>query len=546
MNTLDALRQRVARERVARAEAERLLEAKSLELYAVNQRLVEAAASLEQAVRDRTTELRRARDEAIRAEAEANAQRHLAEQASEAKSLFLANMSHEIRTPVASMLGFLELLVEPGADPLQSAEWLDIVHRNAGHLLSLLDEVLDIARLEAGKMSLAPYPHAVRPFFEELVALHRQKGLASENTICLDIDSDVAETLQFDGGKVRQILVNLVANANRHTRRGRIRIHVGKQAGLLRATVSDTGAGIAERDLQRIWEPFEQGRRGEGWREGAGLGLAISRRLAERIGGRMGLKSEPGRGTEVWLEFPLVEVRSVDSVTKPASSTTHPALKHARVLIVDDLSDSRKLLAHHLSRAGADVHCAEDGFDALRLLREGQAFDVMLLDLQMPQFSGQEVLAELRAVGGAPPVLVLTADATTATREGVLALGATALLVKPCPRDQLLQAISAACSTSMGARSTVAVPDADELPAEMLELFHSELDLRLEGVSTAFENDDLEALGRIAHKIAGTGTSYGFPALTAAARGLQAAAEQGDDIEHAVRRLLESRPRTER
>ncbi len=373
-------------------------------------------------------------------------------QASRSKSEFLANMSHEIRTPLNAILGFGELLDESTLSDEQR-EHVRALTRNGHHLLELVNGILDLAKIEAGRFTLDRAPADIPTLLEEIRAI--AEGLARDKGLTIRVESfdDPPNTVaSLDALRIRQALINLVANAVRFTESGSITIACGRSIenpASLRFTVRDTGIGMTAAQLDRVFEPFEQADASTTRRfGGTGLGLAISRRIAELHAGSLTAESQPGVGTTFILE---IEAPAANPAANPADSAPAPAgeptarttpraadLAGARILVAEDGADNRRLVAFHLNKAGAVITFAEDGQQALDAVeRSGTAFDLVLMDMQMPVMDGYEATRRIVAIEPDLPVIALTAHAMQGDRDLCLDAGCRDYLTKPINRDEL-------------------------------------------------------------------------------------------------------------
>ncbi len=355
-----------------------------------------------------------------------------AQTASKAKSAFLANMSHELRTPLNAILLYSELSAEDARDRGDDALVNDLgkIQGAGRHLLSMIDDVLDLARIEAGRMTLHPEPtdlHALLvDLAEQLKAVVNKKG----NRFELSIDPFLG-THTIDGGKVRQIVVNLVSNAAKFTEGGEVALAAERPQGLLRIRVRDTGIGLDAEQAQRLFQAFSQGDEGTAKKHGgAGLGLALAQRLVEFMGGELGVESEPGRGAVFTVDLPLGERNEAPAPRPLASLPTK-----AKALVIDDDPLMRDLLVRALTREGLWVGSAANGEEGLALAR-ALSPDIITLDLLMEGMDGYEVLANLKrdpATAGIPVVLV----SMTNDRARGFAMGAAEFLQKPVSQADL-------------------------------------------------------------------------------------------------------------
>ncbi|MCA8958872.1 MAG: PAS domain-containing protein [Planctomycetes bacterium] len=379
-------------------------------------------------------------------------ERDRAREASRAKSEFLANMSHEIRTPMTAILGYADLLDDEKLEAGERAEFVRTIRRNGEYLLAVINDILDLSRIEAGKLELRPEPLVVRTLLDEVVDL--LAGRAQDRGIELRAEScDTApERVLADRFRLRQILVNLVGNAIKFTEEGSVSLRVDIDAtDALRFDVIDTGIGIEESQISRIFEAFEQVDTSTTRRYGGtGLGLKISRALTERMGGRLEVESRLGEGSSFRLLLPGArqlegQDDSPESVGRVSSEKDSP-LDGRRILVAEDGRDNQRLIRHILCRAGAQVQLAENGRLAVEAFHgaeaSGEPFDLVLMDMQMPELDGYEATRLLRSEGVTTPIIALTAHAMTGDRDRCLEAGCSDFHSKPIDRPELLRTCS--------------------------------------------------------------------------------------------------------
>jgi len=403
---------------------------------------------LEQQVAQRTAAIAEMQTElALRAEG--------AEAANRAKSAFLANMSHEIRTPMNAIIGFTQLMARDSADPLQH-ERLDKIDGAARHLLQLINDILDLSKIEAGKMALEHVEFSLRDVLSrsaDLVgAQARDKGLE------LSIDTDhLPERLRGDPTRLSQALINLLSNAVKFTSRGSVQLRgeLLREAGArlqVRFEVRDTGEGIAPERQAALFTAFEQADASTGRRHGGtGLGLALTRHIASMMGGEVGLRSAPGEGSTFWFTgwFDRVATADGNAALAPTAGAARQQSgqqaeellrrRHAgrRVLVVEDNAVNQEIAVALLRRPGLVVDTADDGARAVELAL-GRRYDLVLMDVQMPGMDGLAATRELRRRGGhAPPVIAMTANVYDADRAACLAAGMNDHIAKPVDAEQL-------------------------------------------------------------------------------------------------------------
>jgi signal transduction histidine kinase/CheY-like chemotaxis protein len=368
---------------------------------------------------------------------------HEAEAANRAKTTFLRNLSHEIRTPLSAILGLAQLLQEPGLDEARRHEIQDRMLRNGQALLGLVEDLLDLSKVEAGRFEFELHPVPLVDLLTDVI--HSLEPEARRNEVELSIESipPLPATIVADPKRLRQILVNIVGNAIKFTRRGQVRARVAA-AGDRTVTVDviDTGIGIAPSQADALFAPFQQADPSIGRRfGGTGLGLALSKRLAEGMGGDVRLvESRPDHGTTFRIAMP---VGAPGAVERPTSARPERGaiVASARVLVADDNEDTRATLADLLRLGGADVTEAKDGANAVELAL-ARPFDVILMDIRMPVLDGLEATRRLRDAGCSAPIVALTADVVSEQVDECLAAGCNAFVPKPADYGRLLDAIA--------------------------------------------------------------------------------------------------------
>ena len=393
-------------------------------------------------------DLQSARDRALEERAAADIAREAARVAGQARANFLATMSHEIRVPMNGVLGMAEALRRSAKEPDQAAR-LDMLVESGEHLLSILNDVLDMSKIDAGRLGLALEPEDLPRFLQLVVAFWTPQAEAKGLRLELIADPSLAHVVNMDAVRLRQVLYNLIGNALKYTDKGTVTLAARcgpARQGRVRTTitVSDTGRGIPPEDIPTLFDRYSLGGEAAAQRYGGtGLGLAICKQMAELMGGRIRVESTPGHGAAFHLDLVLELARtaSLERVRKPAAASKVRALK---VLAVDDDTVNLAVVEQLLSGARHQVFKAASAAEALRMAA-AQAFDIILLDIHMPDMSGQATLRELRAKEGpnqATPAIALTADVVSGGRQAYLAQGFAEHATKPIRAVELMDAIA--------------------------------------------------------------------------------------------------------
>ena len=382
--------------------------------------------------------------------------RQEAEMANRSKSEFLVNMSHEIRTPMTAILGFAEMLLLKSPEECAQAGCVQIIHRNGLHLMEVINEILDLSKMEAGQMKVGQVSCDLPELLAEIIALMRPRAAEKGLGFGMTFQGPIPRLIQTDPLRLRQILVNLLGNAVKFTESGRIDLLITDEGSggphiLLRVDVIDTGVGMPSNQLARLFQPFTQGDESS-TREfgGTGLGLTISRRFARLLGGDVTVVSLPGIGSTFTLKIdagPAIEVEPLQGLTETTFAALAAPKVHAeihlsgRILLVEDGADNQRLFQMQIGDAGYTVASAVNGQIAVELAT-AQKFDLILMDMQMPIMDGYTATIELRSRGLTIPIIALTAHAMAEDRDKCIASGCSGYLAKPVDEETLLKTIA--------------------------------------------------------------------------------------------------------
>ncbi len=479
---------------------------------------------------------------------------HKATAANRAKSDFLANMSHEIRTPLNAILGFTDLM-RSSDDELDAErrDYLDTIASSGKHLLALINDILDLSKIESARTEVTAEPSDPHRVLVEVMSLLRVRAVEQGITLDCEWQSPVPETILTDSARLRQLLVNLVGNAVKFTEEGSVRVTAAIEEATstkptLRIEITDTGIGIAEDKIAEIFNPFVQADASVTRRfGGTGLGLAICRRLAEAMKGTLDVTSEPGVGSCFTLRLPTGSLRGIASRTQSVCDGLHsrdraePAsqadsdLSGARLLVVEDGETNRRLIDIVLRRAGAEVEMAHNGKEGVEAAMACD-FDAILMDMQMPVMDGYTAAAKLRAAGYEGPIIALTAHAMKGDADRCLEAGCSDYLTKPIDAPVLLAKLASLCGGETTSHPVTKVeetvapndPIASTLPTDdeefraVVEAFLDKSREAIEEMQQQAERKAWPELRDRAHWLKGSGGTAGYALLSNHAADLEA------------------------
>jgi diguanylate cyclase (GGDEF)-like protein/PAS domain S-box-containing protein len=494
------------------------------------------------------------------AELELVTARETALESSRLKSEFLANMSHEIRTPLTAVLGFTDMLLDPKLTVRERLNYTMTIRRNGEHLLNVLNHILDLSKIEAGKLSLERIECSPSQLLNEIASLMRVRATEKKLELTLRYETPIPERIVSDPTRIRQILLNLVTNAVKFTERGKVEIvaqwqeSAGKRPQLI-VDVIDTGIGIDTESLAKLFQPFMQGDASMTRRYGGtGLGLGICAPLAAAMGGTISVETLLGHGSRFRFSLELDHVAGRRMLSNPNEASLSGAGVQAElgdvtpidgaVLLAEDGHDNQILIATLLGQRGVAVTVAENGRvavdKALAAWHSGRPFDLILMDMQMPELDGYAATSDLRSNGYSGPIVALTAHVMAGERERCMTAGCDGYLAKPVDCDALFATLRKYVAADRGdtprlveavsIEPLVSTFADDPEMGEIVEQFAANLPAQVEAIGAALRLDDRQELRLLAHQLKGAAGGYGFPSLTEAAARLEASlqAEAGE------------------
>jgi signal transduction histidine kinase/ActR/RegA family two-component response regulator len=406
--------------------------------------------------------------------------RATAEAATMSKSMFLANMSHEIRTPMTAILGFVDLLTEEQKDLVEREFIVNAIRRNGKHLLTIINDILDLSKIEAGGMGVEIISCAPLNIIQDVVSFMQPQALDRGLELFVELKSPIPETIETDPTRLRQILMNLIGNSIKFTEHGGVKVLVhftnepmeprvepdqsdaAPAANRIQVQVMDTGIGIDDVQRQKLFHPFTQADASTTRRfGGTGLGLTISRRLSRMLGGDIFSSSQAGLGSIFTVEIGIGNANldrmitvltpqtpvHLESKSKIQSEDPQQIIHNAKtsVLVAEDGEDNQRLMVHHLTRAGMKITVANNGHEAVDLAiaaqKQRREPDVILMDMQMPIMDGYEATEKLRSLGWKGAIIAITAHAMNGDRDRCMKSGCDEYLTKPIEKDALIQAV---------------------------------------------------------------------------------------------------------
>lgn len=498
---------RLIRENAARKEAERVLEEKSREIFEKNRALKQLSDELEQKVIARTVQLEKARDEAL--------------SANRMKSAFLANMSHEIRTPLTAIIGFSENIQAGILSEEESRIGLGNIIRNSHHLLTVLNEVLDISKIESGQLQIENNRFSLNRLLDEIDSIFlgvcKDKGLYFE----LEAPDNLPQDIIIDETRLRQILMNLLGNAVKFTENGRITISVKFESknNAFEFSVRDTGIGMNQSQISQLFKPFVQAdtsiTRKYG---GTGLGLSISKNLAELMGGDIEVNSSPGIGSEFVLSLSCDEVFDEVEHNLDFGNVKNWKPLQGKVLVVEDNEMNQLLIGQNLAAAGVEYDFEGNGEDGFQAALAGD-YDLILMDIQMPVMDGKEACKILRSVGYNSPIIALTANVMPEDVQEYSRIGFNVHLAKPIERDKFYSTLARFLKPKITPRQQS--DPQTKTPLQTLDVYDNikskfikQLPEYRDNLESALANNEQKSAESVLHQLKGLCGNFDLPELT--------------------------------
>ncbi|MBU2894851.1 response regulator [Colwellia sp. D2M02] len=444
--------------------------------------------------------------------------------ANKIKSQFLANMSHEIRTPLTAIVGHAEAIIHRDVNHEDLIKEVDVIHGNSLHLLALINDILDLSKIEAEKFQLELRPQNLEVIIQELGDMFAEQAQRKGLTFTIQHQISFPFIIDIDARRVRQVLINLCSNAIKFTAKGSVTLTVDWSIDRLKFTVIDTGIGLKSKQIAQVFEVFTQADSSISRRfGGSGLGLSLSNELARLMGGEITVQSEAGKGSCFSFILPC----SVIAKTEPVDyKQTHKALESeavkpiqitGKILLAEDHDDNRRLIARLLESLGLEVFCAKNGLEAIELCQKHQP-RLVLLDIQMPEMDGITAFTQLRKIGFIQPIYALTANAMSHEVSQYITLGFNGHLKKPIERESFIHTIAQHYPNIDASKATAKL--ASLSLKDLTQDYKVSLQEELKVLTDYLTSHNQELLAKTVHRISGAGQMFGFTELSQAAKEL--------------------------
>ncbi|MFT4939087.1 MAG: signal transduction histidine kinase/ligand-binding sensor domain-containing protein [Paraglaciecola sp.] len=464
--------------------------------------------------------------------------------ANKIKTLFLANMSHEIRTPLTTVIGQAEAIICRDVDPKNIYNEVEIIHDSSLYLLALLNDILDLTKIEENKFELELAPQDLHGLLKNINIMFSFQAKVKGLSFSLVEDLPVPFIVNVDGLRLKQILINLCSNAIKFTVKGHVSLNISAQDDKLLFNIEDTGIGISESQIQLIFASFTQGdssiRRRFG---GSGLGLHLSNQLAALMGGSITVKSELDKGSVFTFSIPVTAISPDTELVQKKSATDVSFPQHlfsGKILLAEDHLYNRRLIARLLTKLGLTVLTASDGFEAIELYCQHSP-KAILLDIQMPNMDGMQAYKELRELGCTQPIFALTANAMTNEVEEYLAMGFDGYIKKPLDRQHLIAIVAKHFSSKDGEVEIQADKELGKVDmSDLIVEFKGSLSKELQQFSVNEANENLDEIAKQAHSLCGAAQLFGFAQLSEKAATLETSIKNNsNDLTH-IKGVLQS------
>lgn len=468
-------------------------------------------------------------------------------QADSTKNAFLANMSHEIRTPLTSIIGYADGLLEGDLNQHEQEKFIRIISQNGNHLLEIINDVLDLTKIEANKLTIERIPTPLADVIEQVSSLVQLRARNKGIKFSLECAFPLPQTILVDPTRLKQILFNLTNNAVKFTESGQISFRISHEQNKLHFEIEDTGIGMDAQQIHCVFEPFEQGDSATTRQfGGSGLGLSISRHLARIMGGEIVVRSHKGRGSVFTLTLPVEIASHSKMITSLRVSPTDsgfdesqlPDFEFATVLLVDDHANNRDLIARILSKYNLNVIEADTGNKALHALHQTPEISLVLMDIQMPDIDGPETLRRMRQAKLMQPVVALTANSMAHEIALYMEQGFSAHVKKPLIKEEMLMTLKQFLPYTTGEDNLLSQSE----QVALNEGFYSELVGQMVTLRHAYESHDHDTVKLITHSIKGSASAFGFAPYSAICNNLEHAlknneSEQAETQYQALNRL---------
>ncbi|MCI0507049.1 MAG: response regulator [Gammaproteobacteria bacterium] len=458
--------------------------------------------------------------------------RHASEQAmlaTQTKSAFLANMSHEIRTPLTAIIGFAETSLDDDQTMSERMEALHTIVKSGRHLLQVINDILDLSKVEANKLDIEITPVSLFQIVADVESLVKFHAIEKDIEFAVSYTLPLPLRIATDPMRLKQIILNLCNNAIKFTSVGHV--HLNVRSDLVDRTlifeVLDTGIGLSELQIDNIFKPFTQADVSTSRKYGGtGLGLSLSKSLCEMLGGKISVKSKPDVGSKFTVVIPVGEtgpgefIHDVSQIPRTIESQANNrnfSLLHGSVLAVDDVPENQKLLRVYLKKMGLQVTLADNGFKAIELAR-AHPFDLILMDIQMPVVDGMEATSTLRSEGISTPIIAITANALKEDRDRYLRSGFDGYITKPVNRHDLYEILKKHLKQDSRQQQSMTpilsvLDDEEGEFTDLVEKFVKTLPDQFRRIKKAFNDNDWKQLKSLLHETKGTSGNMGFPSL---------------------------------